>query len=379
MFRILSPPTFHRALAVLALATGPLLSPGVHVAPPKNADLRPFFEKWGLERRVQGKRPTCSVFTMAGAMEYAMVVRKGRCVRLSVEFLNWASNQSLGERKDGSFFSDLWRGYEVYGVCPERDMPYADKFDPEREPSDEARDKAGELKEVGFRMHWIKPWNRNTGLTEKQFLAIKRVLDDKWPVCGGFRWPRKPVKWIDGVLEMRPPEGVVDGHSVLIVGYRDDPGQPGGGVFIFRNSNNNGRDGFMTYEYARAYMNDAVWIDIEKNGEIPSSAPAPTPLKSMETGGASANHVYFVLAVLFKLGRKEEGDRILFPILRSFDECRLRLDPQRLHQREQELLRGPLPVVHDSLKEQLQSHKARIVGNGQRKDKRARWRDRSVQ
>jgi len=59
---------------------------------------------------------------------------------------------------------------------------------------------------------------------------------------------------------MPPPEGVIDGHSVLLVGYRDDPEQSGGGVFVFRNSNRHGREGYMTYEYASAYMNDAVWI-----------------------------------------------------------------------------------------------------------------------
>ena len=66
----LSPRTFHRAFAVLALAAGLLLPPDVYAAPPSNADLRPLFENWGFDRRVQGKRPTCSVFTMAGAMEY---------------------------------------------------------------------------------------------------------------------------------------------------------------------------------------------------------------------------------------------------------------------------------------------------------------------
>ena len=40
-----------------------------------------------------------------------------------------------------------------------------------------------------------------------------------------------------------------------------------------------------------------------------------------ENGGASANHVYFTLAALYQLGRKKEGDRILLPILNSFNEC----------------------------------------------------------
>jgi hypothetical protein len=50
---------------------------------------------------------------------------------------------------------------------------------------------------------------------------------------------------------------------VLLVGYRDDSAQPGGGVFIFRNTSGAARDGFMPYIYARAYMNDAAWVDHE--------------------------------------------------------------------------------------------------------------------
>ena len=41
-----------------------------------------------------------------------------------------------------------------------------------------------------------------------------------------------------------------------------------------------------------------------------------------ENGGASGNHVYYTLAALYKLGRKTEADRILFPILKSFNQCR---------------------------------------------------------
>ena len=41
-----------------------------------------------------------------------------------------------------------------------------------------------------------------------------------------------------------------------------------------------------------------------------------------ENGGASANHTYFTLAALYKLGRRAEADRILFPILDSFNNCR---------------------------------------------------------
>lgn len=270
---------FRRALAGLVLVAG--LSPGQGAlaalsagSVPSSIDLRPTFEKWGLGPRVQGKRNTCSVFTVTGALEYALAGKTNHATRLSVEFLNWASNQAIRETQDGGFFSDLWRGFAIYGVCPEQDMPYQDKFDPNRTPSEDAKDHARLLHEAGLQLHWIKPWNRNTGLADQQFAAIKQVLHRQWPVCGGFRWP-KTVRWKNDVLEMAPPEGVFDGHSVLIVGCRDDPQQAGGGAFLFRNSNNNGRDGWMTYEYARAYMNDAVWIDSKESNDAPPTSLAP--------------------------------------------------------------------------------------------------------
>ena len=109
----------------------------------------------------------------------------------------------------------------------------------------------------------------NTGLTDAHLAGIKRTLREGWPVCGGFRWP-KQEQWVSNVLQMCPSNAVRDGHSVLLVGYRDDAAQLGGGVFIFRNTAGTGQDGFMPYGYAAAYMNDAVWIDYERR-------PVPRP------------------------------------------------------------------------------------------------------
>ncbi|MBN2270826.1 MAG: DUF2961 domain-containing protein [Sedimentisphaerales bacterium] len=284
MLRTCFSPWLHRVPGSLGLTAWLLLSQVLLAAPLQvssqgidspagGVDLRPALKKWGLGPRLQGKRGTCSVFTVVGALEYALASKQGRAAQLSVEFLNWASNQALGEMRDGGFFSDLWRGFTIYGACPEQDMPYQDTFDPNRAPGEEAKDHARQMHEIGCRLHWIKQWNPNTGLTEKHLAAIKGVLARQWPVCGGFRWP-KNARWKDDILEMAPPDGVIDGHSVLIVGYKDDPNQAGGGLFLFRNSNNNGRDGYMTYEYAGAYMNDAVWIDYEKDSEEQTVAPS---------------------------------------------------------------------------------------------------------
>src|SRR5262245_20052750 len=70
---------------------------------PLSTDLRPLFDKWGLQRSVQGDRPTCSALTVLGALEFAIAKRQGHTPRLSVEFLNWAANKACGNTNDGGF------------------------------------------------------------------------------------------------------------------------------------------------------------------------------------------------------------------------------------------------------------------------------------
>jgi len=65
---------------------------------PKYVDLRGAFTQWGLPIKAQGQRDTCAVFTLTGALEYALAKstdEKG--VRLSEEYLNWAANEVAGE------------------------------------------------------------------------------------------------------------------------------------------------------------------------------------------------------------------------------------------------------------------------------------------
>ncbi len=46
------------------------------------------------------------------------------------------------------------------------------------------------------------------------------------------------------------------------------------------------------------------------------------PFQTYENGGASANHSYFIISAFYKLGRMEEGDMILLPVLDGFNNCR---------------------------------------------------------
>ena len=79
----------------------------------------------------------------------------------------------------------------------------------------------------------------------------------------------KQAEWEDGVLQMASRENVRDGHSVLLIGYRDDPSQPGGGVFLVQNTSKGPRQGALSYKYVRAYMNDAAWIGYDEDRPSP--------------------------------------------------------------------------------------------------------------
>lgn len=227
---------------------------------PTSADLRPLLDQWGLEPRRQGERPTCSVFAVVGALEYAVARRQGQGTRLSVEFLNWAAHRAVNRSADGGFFTELWEGYSVYGICPEASLPYRSAYDVELEPADEMLARARATQGLGLGLRWIKEWDPTTGLDEAQLDQIRHTLAGGWPVRGGLRWPRQP-RWEQDLLRMCPAGEVYDGHSVLLVGYRDDPGLPGGGTFLIRNSGGEGRDGWLSYEYVRAYTNDAAVIE----------------------------------------------------------------------------------------------------------------------
>jgi hypothetical protein len=240
---------------------------------PDSIDLRASMEQWGLTRRTQGPRPTCSVFTVTTALEFGLARRDGSVPRLSVEFLNWAGDQVASEKQDGGFFSDLWKGFVTHGICTESELAYRTHFDTNFTPSAALQATAKGRLAARLELNWIKEWDVNTGLTPAQLVEIKRTLSRGWPVCGGFRWPKK-AEWVEGTLQMCPPDSVYDGHSVLLVGYRDDEHQPKGGVFLFRNTSGDGRDGAMSFAYALAYMNDAAWIG---TGAKPSTPGATNP------------------------------------------------------------------------------------------------------
>lgn len=219
----------------------PASGPGIVVdLLPMEVDLRPVMLEWKLPPRPQGARGTCSIFTTCAAIEFALARATDAPVRLSPEFVNWGAGQAAGRASDGNFFHNALAGFEKHGVCVESRMPYAEAFDADRSPSPEAMRDASAVKElVGrtLKIHWIVPWTPDRfGVDEGQFAAIQRVLADGYPVAAG------------------------SGHSRLLVGYRTDPAQPGGGIFITEDSALNRFDE-VSYEFVRTQVADAFWIE----------------------------------------------------------------------------------------------------------------------
>ena len=239
---------------VLALALCLAAPAGRSQAPvPAFVDLRPVFASLRIPVRSQGARGTCSVFTVTGALEYVVSKELRRSLPLSPEYLNWAANQvTHNANGDGHFFSDLWNGFEKYGICREADMPYAPKLDPAAQPSPAARRFAERIRRMGLRMHWIRPNDGTQGVTEAQIEQCKAVLRAGWPVCAGSY------------------------HSVLLVGYQDDAALAGGGQFLIHDSGT-GREGRMTYGEAIGRLCDLLWIE-PKGRRRPGAAP-PAPLR----------------------------------------------------------------------------------------------------
>jgi hypothetical protein len=115
------------------------------------------------------------------------------------------------------------------------------------------------------------------GMTPAELQHVLQTLRSGRPVATGIWWLTNfATVTVDGVplLKDYPRSAnshantalnpMYDGHSIDLVGFRESPVFPGGGYFIFRNSMGtsfgNAGYGFVSFQYLRAYANDAIAI-----------------------------------------------------------------------------------------------------------------------
>lgn len=199
--------------------------------------LAPKLIDMGLTPRGQGPRGTCSVFTTAGALEYAISVRTGATFVASVDYLNWAANRATGNPTDGQFFHNALAGFDKHGVCPESEMPYRAEFSDDYAPGEATLADGARALDLGLTVHWINPWVGDGKVSDAHIAEIRRVLASGYPVAAGSY------------------------HSVLLVGYVDDPLEAGGGAFLIRDSGGPGHWYEMPFEEARGRIGDVYWVE----------------------------------------------------------------------------------------------------------------------
>jgi hypothetical protein len=247
-------------LVAIATAAGARGGP-----PPRQVDLGPRFQKLGLTPLQQGDRGDCSLFAITALVEFELGKSSPKDVqRLSEEFLIWAAHAASGTKAgDQAMFFEAVHGLNMYGISTSRLMPYAKSRDPKRKPSGKTLVDARTRSER-WRVHWIKRWDVKNRLGATELTEFKQALAHGHAVACGLRWPKR----LDGHAFLRVPAAreVEDGHSIAFTGYQDDAAKPGGGVLLFRNSfgpqwGNRGY-GVMSYAYAAAYANDAVWLEL---------------------------------------------------------------------------------------------------------------------
>jgi len=228
------------------------------------ATILPEFQRLGMTVGVQGGRPNCSLFAITALANFEWLGSEpDPPVRFSEEYLLWSAKRFSSSKDDGAMFYEAILGLSNYGICRSELMPYLAKPEPASKPSEEAsKDAASRSRR--WRVHWIRRWNVALPMTDAELAEIKRTIRSGHPVACGLRWPKNGVA--ERLMAPPAPDDVMDGHSIVFVAYEDDAAMPGGGAFRFRNSRGRGwgEDGYglMSYAYARAYANDAVWLEL---------------------------------------------------------------------------------------------------------------------
>jgi hypothetical protein len=244
-------------------------------------DLRPKIRQFGLPIRNQGNRGTCTVFATTFLIEYqkaSMAGSTGARV-LSEEYLNWAGNKVAHETSDGGFFTKFIPGYETWGISGARQMTYRPTYNPSHPaaPSKAAIKSAQAMFPVKYPFVILKVWDNTKGMTRAELQRALAALRSGRPVATGIWWLSTfATVNVHGVPLLKdyprsansnpdPSKNpMFDGHSIDLVGFKESPAFPGGGYFIFRNSFGrsfgNAGYGFVSFQYLRAYSNDAIAI-----------------------------------------------------------------------------------------------------------------------
>ena len=197
------------------------------------------FSSGGSVARMQGGRGTCSVFAMTAAIEYAVATKQQQrhAAERRVSQLGRQRRGPRGDRRrhvsQSSGGASPPTAFAPRPKCRTRTLST-----PPQNPTRKRLPMPRRLRALGLQLHWIKRGTRAEASATSSLPRSSERSGGGWPVCRRFPLAERregPCGKSD-VLQMCPRKDVMDGHSVLLVGFRDDKTQPGGGVFLIRNS-----------------------------------------------------------------------------------------------------------------------------------------------
>jgi hypothetical protein len=245
-------------------------------------DLRPRFFQLELDVKQQGRRPSCAVFAVVGALEYQNAEVTGQAEKFSEEYLIWATRKTLNRAPrppaasadgepdsaepadEGFSLADVVLALRTYGIPPQSAMPNAvgGKMADIPEPSPALIERARNHRRVSV---YLVPGHDPIA----QIDNIIQALDAGVPVVIGLRWPSFRTLRAGFLSEQVPVAN--SAHAVTLVGYQNAGGQAEGTTFVFKNSYGptwgEGGYGRVTYRYLRNHLLATALLEVQRPEE----------------------------------------------------------------------------------------------------------------
>ncbi len=245
---------------------------GTTPRPQQRVDMRPEFQQYDLYAKDQGRRPSCSVFSVVSALEFQLARNRQQPERLSEEYLIWATRKSLGMEQAvlddpsdltgdddlGFTIMEVVQALRAYGIVTADDMPntFGKRMAEIDTPDADAINAARQRQEVyAYQVTGRSNTDRLQG--------IVHLLNEGVPVVIGLAWPHYRSLRSPLLSRQTPREG--SAHAVTLVGYKCENGRLMSARFLFKNSWGpgwgNGGYGWVTWEYLDKHLYSAFFLD----------------------------------------------------------------------------------------------------------------------
>ena len=240
-------------------------------------DLRPRIRELSLISKNQGLRPSCAIFAVVSALEIQNARHSNKAVRLSEEYLIWATRKSLGLDKmtlktletgaakaDAGFaLMEVVSALGTFGIPKQKEMPntFGKGMEAIEPPPEQTIKSARErCKYVAYDVAARDP------ATSIEHLI--KILNAKQPLVIGLGWPTwRKLGGGHFLSKQKPSAGY--SHAVTLVGYTCESGRIEDTRFIFKNSYGVtwglAGYGIATYDYLIKNLHSAIYLDSVSN------------------------------------------------------------------------------------------------------------------